>query len=202
MLLLRDGLPLFDRASGTRLSGYLLRWDASKAADAYRVISEFEPEHQYYWGETRLLGPSVLANVLVGRRPRQGSEPCEAASWSSKDDPVFSHGVREVRVVVEREGHKKFESAPPESFDWPRFFKLQMAYLLLWSAIERYTALSFGPDLDPWDRVKLLGEQALFKESLPLVVKRKDKLSTPGTQTIFFGSMPQTLCRPASTSIR
>jgi hypothetical protein len=84
--------------------------------------------------------------------------------------------VLEVKAVADKEGLKEFESAPPDSFDWPRLFRLQMAYLLLWSAIERYTALCFGPDLKPLDRVKLLGEQPLFKESLAQVLQREDKV--------------------------
>jgi hypothetical protein len=173
-LWVRDGLPLLEPSSDARVDGYLLRFNASKGAQAYDVISKFEPAHQYRWQTLPLLQPSVTANALVGLKSSKGSVHCEEPTWSSRDDPVFSYGVREVKAVVDREGHQKFESAPPDSFDWPRFFRLQMAYLLLWSAIERYTALSFGPDEDSLVRVKLLGQYASFKESIAQVINRKD----------------------------
>jgi hypothetical protein len=175
-LWIRDGLPLLEPSSDAQVDGHLLRFEPSKAAQAYAVICEFEPEHQYRWQTLSLLEPSMPANALVGRKPRHGSVHSEVDNWSSDQDPVFLYGVLEVKAVADKEGLKEFESAPPDSFDWPRFFRLQMAYLLLWSAIERYTALSFGPDLEPWDRVKLLGEQALFKESLAQVLKREDRV--------------------------
>ena len=49
-----------------------------------------------------------------------------------------------------------------------------MAYLLLWSAIERYTAFAYGPGLDPVERVKRLGNDSLFVAAAQDVIKRSD----------------------------
>jgi hypothetical protein len=63
-------------------------------------------------------------------------------------------------------GYECFASAPPEHVDWPRFFRLQMAYLLLWSAIERFSAFAYGPGLSPKQRINALGKDPRFLSAL------------------------------------
>jgi len=38
---------------------------------------------------------------------------------------------------------------PDDPKFWRVFFRLQAAYLLLWSVVERYAALRYGPGLRP-----------------------------------------------------
>jgi hypothetical protein len=45
---------------------------------------------------------------------------------------------------------------------WSSFFRLQAAYLLLWSISERYIALRFGPGLGPWVRVSSWARDTSF----------------------------------------
>jgi len=47
---------------------------------------------------------------------------------------------------------------------WRRFYALHAAYLLLWSAVERFTALAYGPAQPAPDRTWRLGDDARFKE--------------------------------------
>jgi hypothetical protein len=47
---------------------------------------------------------------------------------------------------------------------WDRFYALQSAYLLLWSAVERFTALAYGPAQPALERTWRLGDDARFKE--------------------------------------
>jgi hypothetical protein len=60
-----------------------------------------------------------------------------------------------------------FPIRPPESPElWERFFRLAGAYLLLWSLVERYTALAFGPAIEPWQRITLLDDASSFREAV------------------------------------
>jgi len=67
----------------------------------------------------------------------------------------------------------EFKSAPPDSFDWERLFRLQMAYLLLWTAIERYCSLAYGPGLEPSKKIIKLAEDKLFEKILREIIERK-----------------------------
>src|SRR5688572_3668998 len=60
---------------------------------------------------------------------------------------------------------------------WPKFFRAQMAYLLLWSILERLSALCFGPGLEPMERVHRLHELQGIPEAILDHVKRIDKVS-------------------------
>jgi hypothetical protein len=61
------------------------------------------------------------------------------------------------------------------------FFRYQMAYLLLWTAIERYCTLRWGFGADPVQRVKMLAREPVFAAALkrhirqPRTVYRADK---------------------------
>ena len=171
-LWIRDGLPLLEILAGGRVGGYLLRFDEARARGAYDQIAKFEPKEHYKWEVVQVLQQEECANVLVGKRPKVGAEESEFGRWTSEDDPVFTEGIAEVRAVLEKHGHA-FGSRITGA-EWRRLFRLQMAYLLLWSAIERYAALSYGPGLKPGQRVTKLGEDPLFASALARQVDRED----------------------------
>ena len=54
--------------------------------------------------------------------------------------------------------------------------ELQLRDTNLWSAIERYSALSYGPGLRPAQRVSALGEDPLFAQALEQAVARDDSV--------------------------
>jgi len=178
-LWLRDGLPLLKSAGGGTVQGYVLRFRDSDAAQAYHRICAFEPRKHYKWGMTEaLLEPPLRVNVLVGKQLDRGrAVPAERNAWSLADDPVFSHGLEVVRRVIQLDAVNEFVSAPPDAFDWDRFFRLQMGYLLLWSAIERYSALLSGPHVDPLKRIMALGQYEPFQRALGQVLTRTDQVS-------------------------
>lgn len=72
---------------------------------------------------------------------------------------------------------------PKHGFDWHRFFRLQAAYLLLWSAIERFTALRYGAWRDPMERIKLLGDERAFADALRAV--------SPAERTVYDSRDPE-----------
>jgi len=175
-LWIRDGLPLLKIEPNNRVAGYLLHFHAEKSQEAYQTIADVEPDKQYRWEQTELDDLPGSVNVLVGRSPEKGSIHYEEPEWSGRYDPVFVNALPLVRDIAQAYADHRFQSAPPDVFDWERMFRLQMAYLLLWSSIERYCSLRYGASLDPMKKVKLLGEEPVFGTSLREVVSRKDRV--------------------------
>lgn len=131
-LRLRDGLPIIDPEGTETVRGTLLEFSRASASAAYDGISAMEPDKHYRWLTMRADG--VKANVLVGRSPRSGSIHSEEEEWDGWSDPLFTAALD----VVE-------ETLQSQQFDWDLkpLFRLQMAYLLLWSSIERYVSLRY-----------------------------------------------------------
>ena len=159
-LWLRDGIPLFDPGVSGQVGGWRLWFDRARLDEAWSVVSSFEPATQYKWGIVETLSgeEEIVANVLEGRRVRIGSARESVQQWSAGRDPVFIEGLDEVRRLVREAAPDGVDSQPDTPQLWQSFFRLQAAYLLLWSIVERYTALRFGPGLDPWGPCCPIGE--------------------------------------------
>lgn len=173
-LLVRDGLPLLDKTDHGCVEGYLLHWKPGQEGTAYAVVCAFEPRKHYCWSEVTL-ATGTQANALVIRFPNKGNpQHLDSLSWSLVDDPAFGPGLETVRRVLEEVG-----STPDDTFEfnWQRFFRSQMAYLLLWSILERLSALCFGPGQDPMQRIKRLHELPGMEDLVRLNVQRTDKVS-------------------------
>lgn len=154
-LRLRDGLPIIDQAGGGSVRGALLTFLSARASEAYDRISSMEPDKHYRWHEDQVGGKA--ANVLVGRSPRRGSVPCEEAEWDGWNDPLFTAALD----VVE-------ETRKSQAFDWnlKPLFRLQMAYLLLWTSIERYVSLRYHLGDKVTEKVGRLAHESAFAQSL------------------------------------
>jgi hypothetical protein len=166
-LWIRDGIPLFDPEGGGRVAGWLLWFDQARFGEAWSAVCGFEPAEQYKWQVCDAqCDVRTSANVLAGRRVRDGSATETVEEWSARRDPAFTEGLAEVRALVEAAAPDGIAAQPDTPELWSRFFRLQAAYLLLWSIVERYTALRFGPGLQPADRVRRLGEDASFRAAV------------------------------------
>ena len=166
-LYVRDGLPLLNVNVSGSVHGFVLRWLPN--TDGYKVVCEFEPRSHYKWFEVTLES-GTLANTLVIRFPTKGNpQYIEACSWSLSDDPAFGEGLKTVRLVLEEMNHI--------SDTWQKFFRSQMAYLLLWSILERLSALCFGPGQDPMKRIKRLHELPEMVNLVRQNVRRTDNVS-------------------------
>jgi hypothetical protein len=179
VLWLRDGLPLLEQSASGTVRGCLLGFRPSRETEAYRLVSETEPANHYEWAEMEVAladGSRLDANALAGRDPQQASSLLEGEEWTGREDPVLTYAIELIRETSKNSAGAVFESAPPESFDWPRFFRLQMAYLLLWSAIERYAALAYGPNLKPMQKLRAISEDAFFAEALRGLNDRTDEV--------------------------
>jgi hypothetical protein len=173
LLKVRDGLPLLDPGGSAGVQGFLLTFRVDVAVEGYKTICAFEPKSIYFWAETTLQTPKTKANVLHGKSVKVGGASIlEENRWSFRMDPVFGFGLAAVQEIVDEFGYIAFPTGPPDSMDWSRFFKLQMAYLLLWSAIERFSALAYGPSANPMQKLRALSEDPRFSVALRRHVSR------------------------------
>lgn len=154
-LRIRDGLPILTPAGAHAVRGSLLFFRPADCRDAYSSIVDLEPGAQYRWAETTMEG--YATNVLFGKSPNKGSVPAED-EWDGREDPLFTAALEVVRQTLG--ANEKFE------WDLKPMFCLQMAYLLLWSAIERYVSLRYHLGTNVTDKVMKLSEEPAFAEAL------------------------------------
>jgi hypothetical protein len=154
-LRIRDGLPIADVADSGSIDGFLIRLAEEKQIAAYRQISELEPQKQYRWEELQVDGSA--ANVLVGMSPKKGSLLLEEA-WRGEDDPLFTAALDVVEETF----------AMNRSFAWDLkpLFRLEMAYLLLWSSVERYASLRYHLGSRAFEKIELVASEPAFQHAL------------------------------------
>ncbi|MDY6839421.1 MAG: hypothetical protein SWH78_15760 [Thermodesulfobacteriota bacterium] len=163
----RDGIPLLVLGNNySRIKGYLIRFRPGKEDEAYDRIMLIEPDRVYSWGVIKVSNSD--ANVLVGRRANRGSFDLEHFDeWDGQTDPFFKEGLEEVEKML-RENI---------SFDgeYRALLRLQMAYTLLWSAIERYAGLKYSLKQEPTQKVLNIAKEKCFADALQRIVQDKDK---------------------------
>ncbi len=166
-LRVRDGLPLLDPDGRVGVNGVLLTFAAGREKDAYTTVCAIAPRQHFRWDmtEMRVDGRPGRVNVLRGRHPDRGSSEEWFTSWSAGDDPLLRFGMTHVRRAALVHAGAAFPTAPgDEALMWDRFYGLQSAYLLLWSAVERFTALAYGPAQPTLDRTWRFGDDPSFRE--------------------------------------
>lgn len=155
-LRIRDGLPIADPDGRGKIPGTILFFEPKSFAEAYKSITKLEPGSQYIWGQTSAEGKNV--NILWGKSPLKGSYLLEE-EWDGKQDPLFRTALKVVEETLKEN----------ETFEWDLkpLFRLQMAYLLLWSAIERYVSLRYNlGEKKATKKVEHLAEESAFAEGL------------------------------------
>ncbi|AXG08232.1 hypothetical protein DU500_17215 (plasmid) [Haloplanus rubicundus] len=177
-LLERDGVPILAEDPHSQVNGYLLKFDEEEAESAYEKVVSIEPEKQYRWvtRSVSLENGTETANILLGRNPTRGTTELSSFDWSGERDPLFTDALDVVEEVIASETGFDWEDKKP-------FFRLQMAYLLLWSSIERYISLRYGlrgPRGDQSIRQKLMkmAEEPGFQGGLESI----DLTDRPRTQ--------------------
>ncbi len=160
-LLLRDGLPIIDPNGSRDVAGALISFRPRFAAEAYDRIVSLEPDKHYYWSEADASG--TRANVMVGKSPEKGSMLCEDEEWDGWQDPLLTAALEVVEETLQAQGEFQSSLRP--------LFRLQMAYLLLWSAIERYASLRYHLGDKVVDKIKRIADEPAFAEGLRQNVK-------------------------------
>lgn len=154
-LRIRDGLPIASPDERGEIAGVLIRFRASTERTAYLRIAELEPDKQYRW--VTLIAGDGKINALVGRSPKKGSVLSEI-EWSGCNDPLFTAALEVVHETLEQN----------RIFEWSLrpLFRLEMAYLLLWTAIERYVSLRYHLSDKAMKKVLKLVDEPEFRAAL------------------------------------
>lgn len=180
-LWLRDGIPLLESGIGDSVGGSLIFFRPEESRTAYGRVSEIEPDDQYRWGTVEVpiqAGKQERiqrANALLGRKPQRGSVAFQELDWDGHDDPLFNEGLDVVQETLSNNG--VFND------DLKRLFRLQMAYLLLWSAIERYAGLRYHLGDRVMRKVEHIAKETVFVECI-------SKLPDDQTRWVFRGDKP------------
>ena len=163
-MLIRDGVPLIspDESIHSKTEGVLIKFKEKSSKKAYKTICITEPKELYEWKVIKV--GDIKANVLVGKNHNIGSSYFEGdyGYYDGKEDPFFDEAIR----VVEKELEGEFNGMG----DMEGLLKLQMAYILLWTSIERYCTLKydiFG------SKINKLSKDWLFRKGLNRYVHEK-----------------------------
>ncbi len=166
----RDGIPLFDQTPnryGNGVNGHLIVFQEGQEERAYKRIAEIEPKKIYSWAEIGVTS-NVRANVLIGKKVKRGSDLLEYTSnWDGKQDPFFSEALEEIETILATSEHS-FESYKP-------IFRLQMAYGLLWTALERYAGLRYHFGENAMLKVGNIANEEIFSTGLRKYVDKRNR---------------------------
>lgn len=165
-LRLRDGVVLFDkRIKDGPVDAFRLSFLSGLEQQAYAVISDMEPSNLFYWDSVEIDGE--VCNILSGKKIDRGSHEIDMQEYIDIwNDPTFNDALE----VVENE----LSGKPNECWDMKAFFKLQMSYLLLWSALERFATLRYGFGQNPVKKIEMLARDKTFCASVGKHVSEKD----------------------------
>ena len=161
ILKIRDGIPLISRekTKGHVTKGQVIYFLDEQKQEAYYRISDTEPDDLYEWGITTIDGKEM--NVLYGKKPDSGSFTYETDngfyvdSFDGKLDPLFS----DLPVFLKRE----LENLSDDDYD---YFRIQMYYMMLWSAIDRYCSLKYDSINYQSDNIRALSNDQVFIDSI------------------------------------
>ena len=140
-MLIRDGVPILTKKidSKYKASGHLIKFKDDEQDEAYDVISQTESKKLYKWDVIDVKGEK--ANVLLGKYVDKGSSEFEiynskVKNYNGKYDPFFNETMKLIEEFKEN----------ASGGDVRYLLELQMHYLLLWAAIERYCDLKYGKE--------------------------------------------------------
>lgn len=146
---IRDGIPILIENVFKKTDGYLIYFNENDKNEAYRIISNTASSKLYKWKEIDKDGISM--NVLMGNNIEKGtSDMYYQRSYEGFDDYFFSDVIK----LIEKELNKN-----KNKFTLKNFFYLQMCYLLLWVAIERFCTLKYGLNEIYINRENFAGEK-------------------------------------------
>jgi hypothetical protein len=180
-LWIRDGLPLIQVKSKGVVKGVSLKFRENDRKDAYSTISDFlsiGQESPYKWDVINLKREEsedpIKMNVLIGRNLGKGSKKTRLPAWCAKEDPMFTEAMDKIKGKIKKFAKIEFDR---EHFEWDRFFELEMAYLLLWVAIERYCSFAYGPLLAPTEKITTLSYEASFQTALKKILNKSERVN-------------------------
>lgn len=157
---IRDGVPILIKEIDEKYeaNGSLIYFKDESCDEAYDEICNTEPNALYEWDVIEVEGKD--ANVLFGKDPEKGSSEFEVyntkvKNYNGKEDPFFKESIQIIKEFMEKELYVNERN----------LLELQMHYLLLWAAIERYCDLKYGNQKIS-ENIEEFSDEDIVKESL------------------------------------
>ena len=166
----RDGVPIIinDQRNHYLTKGFIITFKKGQEEETYLLISKTLLKELYEWKTIEINGKQV--NVLFGVNPTKGSDPIEfpeeRVEFNGKNDPLFDEALKLI---------KKNLNTDKNSHRIESFFELQMNYMLLWSAIDRFSSLKYNKQRQI-ENLERFARQKEFKECIK---KFKDSYHRP-----------------------
>lgn len=174
-LWIRDGLLLLDTSRDGEVDGSLIHFTGPSSGRGYFSIIELEPDRQYRWETADVRSPQgeLRTNVLAGIDIPNGCVRPDGR-LSVRDDPLFKEAFEVIDDSLARfsEKHQSGETNP----NFGNFLRLQMAYMLLWTSIERYASLRYTLGDNVMQKILQLSSDLFFADALSQTVDRTDTL--------------------------
>ena len=172
-MLIKDGIPLIINEYSEKITkGHKIYFKGDMAKEAYKRISDTEPEKIYKW-DTIYIGDEEF-NLLVGINRGGTFEYVDEHKKYSDDfdglkDPFFSGVTEFIRNELQ---NLKLD-------DDNYIFKIQMYYMLIWSAIDRYCSLKYDVSSDQGYYLFELSNDEIFNDALDdLDLKGRNKIQS------------------------
>ena len=165
-LKMRDGFPLVAEASRRIVKGQVLSFDEKYSEQAYDIICKSLADDLYEWKTKTVNGREV--NVLFGKDPDVGAYSLQNddGTYNNNYDGSKDIFFNELIVFLNLES-EKFKDRP---FDYKDdgydIFRLQMNYMMLWSAVDRYCKMKYGAINYNRHNLDLFSRDKLFADSL------------------------------------
>lgn len=160
----RDGIPiLFYEKPGTT-HGNLIQFNENDQKKAYKLISNTKFKEFCKWKEIKVNGQP--ANVIVAKDDRGISDIIYSKSYDGSDDIFFTNAIDYIE--------EQLTSVDGETME--NFLNLQMLYLLLWVAIERFCILKYGLDDIYKNRQKFASNEDKFSHFLKEIKRNNETI--------------------------
>jgi len=179
-MLLRDGAPLItDVVSNDLTKGNKIHFLKGKEEEAYDAICKTQPERLYKWSIVEI--DKDYYNVLIGTNTNGSSLHCDdngnyLDNFDGRNDPYFSDLISFIRSELRT-----------LKYDDNTMFKLQMYFMILWSAIERYCTLKYDVSDRQGDYLDALSNDQIFINVLQNTkLKRKAPIFSAKTGFPFY----------------
>ena len=183
----KDGVPILKPDDGKderhKVRGVIM----VLREEAYNRISQIEPSALYQWSTVQAYRKlnEVTVNILVYAGDDSNIDEIPGAElieeeipeWHCHEDPLMNKGMNYLRYkyfnpVVENQQINRYSIFSNEFYE--NIFQMQMAYVFLWTIMDRYKSLKYGLIKNISDGNKILSQSALWKKSIRHLCRNLD----------------------------
>ena len=157
---IRDGVPAIRKEQSDRKTmGHKIYFVNGKEEEAYSIISNTQLGNFYKWDTVEIGGETfnvLTTEDLEGTFVYVDGNGNYIGEYDGKNDPFFFKAPQFIRNELEKMDYE----------DKCSIFRLQMYYMLLWSAIDRYCTLKYDVSKKQGDYLKALSQDDAFLSAL------------------------------------